>query len=36
MIECAVAYNALTSRDPQFDGVFFVGVTLQCTVTTPK
>ena len=27
MIESAVAYNALTSHDPRFDGVFFVGVT---------
>ena len=26
MIDSNVAYNALASRDPRFDGVFFVGV----------
>src|SRR4029453_11334487 len=36
-------YNALTTRDPRFDGVFFVGVTSTgvycrpiCRVKTPK
>lgn len=27
MLDGAAAYSALTSRDPRFDGVFFVGVT---------
>src|ERR1700749_2217521 len=27
MIDGNAAYTALTSRDPRFDGVFFVGVT---------
>jgi AraC family transcriptional regulator of adaptative response / DNA-3-methyladenine glycosylase II len=43
MIDSPSAYNALTSRDPRFDGVFFVGVTSTgiycrpiCTVKTPK
>src|SRR5262245_9102080 len=43
MIENHVAYRALTSRDPRFDGVFFVGVTSTgiycrpiCPVKTPK
>src|SRR4030095_9628574 len=27
MLDGAVAYQALTARDPRFDGVFFVGVT---------
>jgi AraC family transcriptional regulator of adaptative response / DNA-3-methyladenine glycosylase II len=42
MIEDNVAYTALTSRDPRFDGVFFVGVTSTgiycrpiCPVKTP-
>jgi AraC family transcriptional regulator of adaptative response / DNA-3-methyladenine glycosylase II len=42
-IEPDAAYNALTSRDPRFDGVFFVGVTSTgiycrpiCTVKAPK
>lgn len=43
MIDAAVAYSAMTSRDPRFDGVFFVGVTSTgiycrpvCTVKTPQ
>ena len=43
MIEDAAAYVAMTSRDPRFDGVFFVGVTSTgiycrpiCPVKTPK
>jgi AraC family transcriptional regulator of adaptative response / DNA-3-methyladenine glycosylase II len=39
----AALYNALSSRDPRFDGVFFVGVTSTgiycrpvCTARTPK
>ncbi len=43
MIEDAVAYAAMTSRDPRFDGVFFVGVTSTgiycrpiCPVKTPR
>src|SRR6187549_264638 len=42
MIDPALAYNAMTSRDPRFDGVFFTGVTSTgiycrpvCTVKTP-
>ncbi|WP_035610640.1 DNA-3-methyladenine glycosylase 2 [Haloferula sp. BvORR071] len=42
MIDPQVAYNAMTSRDPRFDGVFFVGVTSTgiycrpvCTVKAP-
>lgn len=42
-LDGAIAYNALTSRDPRFDGVFFVGVTSTgvycrpvCPVKTPK
>src|SRR5438132_507466 len=43
MIDDHAAYNALTSRDPRFDGVFFVGVTSTgiycrpiCPAKTPK
>jgi AraC family transcriptional regulator, regulatory protein of adaptative response / DNA-3-methyladenine glycosylase II len=43
VIDALAAYNALTSRDPRFDGVFFVGVTSTgiycrpvCTVKTPR
>ena len=43
MIDSNVAYNALASRDPRFDGVFFVGVTSTgiycrpvCPARTPK
>ena len=43
MIDPNVAYRALTSRDPRFDGVFFVGVTSTgiycrpiCPVKTPQ
>ena len=43
MIDDRAAYKALTSRDPRFDGVFFVGVTSTgiycrpvCTVKAPK
>lgn len=43
MIDESIAYKAMTSRDPRFDGVFFVGVTSTgiycrpvCTVKTPK
>jgi AraC family transcriptional regulator of adaptative response / DNA-3-methyladenine glycosylase II len=43
MIDPVVAYQALSSRDPRFDGVFFVGVTSTgiycrpvCPVKTPK
>lgn len=43
MIDSNVAYRALTSRDPRFDGVFFVGVTSTgiycrpiCPVKTPQ
>lgn len=43
MIEDAAAYHALKSRDPRFDGVFFVGVTSTgiycrpvCPVRVPK
>src|SRR6188474_3889057 len=43
MIDGTVAYSAMTSRDPRFDGVFFVGVTSTgiycrpiCPVKTPK
>src|SRR5574339_240812 len=43
MINDRVAYEALTSRDPRFDGVFFVGVTSTgiycrpiCPVRTPQ
>src|SRR6185312_11583914 len=39
----AALYNAFTSRDPRFDGVFYVGVTSTgiycrpvCTAKTPK
>ena len=42
MIDDHAAYEAMTSRDPRFDGVFFVGVTSTgiycrpiCTVKTP-
>lgn len=42
MIENKIAYHALASRDPRFDGVFFVGVTSTriycrpiCPVKTP-
>lgn len=42
MIESSIAYKALASRDPRFDGVFFVGVTSTkiycrpiCPVKTP-
>src|SRR5688572_19765666 len=42
-LDGAVAYSALTSRDPRFDGVFFVGVTSTnvycrpiCPARTPK
>lgn len=42
-IESDAAYKAMTSRDPRFDGVFFVGVTSTgiycrpiCTVKAPK
>src|SRR2546430_12455124 len=42
MINDAIAYNAMKSRDPRFDGVFFVGVTSTgiycrpiCPVKTP-
>ena len=41
--DSAALYNALVSRDPRFDGVFFVGVTSTgiycrpvCTARTPK
>jgi len=41
--DTAALYNALTARDPRFDGVFFVGVTSTgiycrpvCTARTPK
>ena len=43
MIDGNIAYDALTSRDPRFDGVFFVGVTSTgiycrpiCRVKTPQ
>jgi AraC family transcriptional regulator of adaptative response / DNA-3-methyladenine glycosylase II len=43
MIDNPAAYKALTSRDPRFDGVFFVGVTSTgiycrpiCPAKTPK
>jgi AraC family transcriptional regulator, regulatory protein of adaptative response / DNA-3-methyladenine glycosylase II len=43
MIDGDVAYSAMTSRDPRFDGVFFVGVTSTgiycrpiCPVKTPQ
>lgn len=43
MLENAAAYSALTSRDPRFDGVFYVAVTSTgvycrpiCPVKTPK
>jgi AraC family transcriptional regulator of adaptative response / DNA-3-methyladenine glycosylase II len=43
MIDPTAAYNAMSSRDPRFDGVFFVGVTSTgiycrpiCTVKAPK
>src|SRR6478735_1473408 len=43
MINSHAAYRALTSRDPRFDGLFFVGVTSTgiycrpiCPVKTPK
>lgn len=43
MIDGTVAYRAMTSRDPRFDGVFFVGVTSTgiycrpiCPVKTPQ
>lgn len=43
MIDADAAYNALISRDPRFDGVFFVGVTSTgiycrpiCPVKKPK
>ncbi len=43
MIDDRAAYQAMTSRDPRFDGVFFVGVTSTgiycrpvCTVKAPK
>jgi len=43
MIDERIAYKAMTSRDPRFDGVFYVGVTSTgiycrpvCTVKTPK
>src|SRR6478609_9428481 len=43
MIDPALAYNAMTSRDPRFDGVFFTGVKTTgiycrpvCTVKTPR
>lgn len=43
MIEDTAAYQALTSRDPRFDGVFFVGVTSTgiycrpiCPAKTPR
>src|SRR5436190_23824762 len=43
MIDGTVAYSAMTSRDPRFDGVFFVGVTSTgiycrpiCPVKTPQ
>jgi AraC family transcriptional regulator of adaptative response / DNA-3-methyladenine glycosylase II len=43
MIDDRSAYHALTSRDPRFDGVFFVGVTSTgiycrpvCPVKTPR
>src|ERR1700712_1932946 len=43
MIAGDVAYNAMSSRDPRFDGVFYVGVTSTgiycrpiCPVKTPK
>lgn len=43
MIEDTVAYNALISRDPRFDGIFFVGVISTgvycrpiCPAKTPK
>ena len=43
MIEHNFAYKALTSRDPRFDGIFFVGVTSTgiycrpiCPARTPK
>ena len=43
MIEGNAAYRAMTSRDPRFDGVFFVGVTSTgiycrpiCPVKTPQ
>ncbi|GAA5126092.1 helix-turn-helix domain-containing protein [Luteolibacter yonseiensis] len=43
MIDDHAAYNAMTSRDPRFDGVFYVGVTSTgiycrpiCPVKTPK
>src|SRR6266436_2622618 len=42
MINSHAAYSALTSRDPRFDGIFFVGVTSTgvycrpiCPVKTP-
>jgi len=43
MIDGNIAYSAMTSRDPRFDGVFFVGVTSTgiycrpiCPVKTPQ
>ena len=43
MFDDATAYSALTSRDPRFDGVFFVGVTSTgvycrpvCPARTPR
>lgn len=43
MLDNTAAYSAMTSRDPRFDGVFFVGVTSTgiycrpiCPVKTPK
>jgi AraC family transcriptional regulator, regulatory protein of adaptative response / DNA-3-methyladenine glycosylase II len=43
MIDNRIAYKAMTSRDPRFDGVFYVGVTSTgiycrpvCTVKAPK
>ena len=43
VIDPQVAYSAMSSRDPRFDGVFFVGVTSTgiycrpvCTVKTPQ
>ncbi len=43
MIDPTIAYNALKSRDPRFDGLFFVGVTSThiycrpiCPARTPK
>lgn len=43
MLDGAIAYRALSARDPRFDGVFFVGVTTTgiycrpiCPARTPK